>query len=491
MLRTFIALLTISFGLQCQTANPPQYWPQYRGPGGAGVAAGDAPVEFGAKKNLLWSVDSGSGHSSPSIWGDTIYLTSFDAVSKKLELLALDRRNGRFRWRQTVPSTEIEKVHAVSSPATATPVVDGERVYVYFGSSGLFCYDLAGKLVWSSPMPVANVSYGSGTSPILAGDALVLARDDGDHHMLALDRKTGKPLWDVKLEGAMPGSNSAHASPLVWKDQVILHRAGEVGGYNAKDGKRLWWVNIASQGTGTPVIDGDLLFVGAWGNDPELRDPIPDWDTLLQKYDKDSNGTLSENEFPGDLAFSRRIDAGNTPGAVVTFKKFFASLDMNKDGQLSKNEWELILKMITQLPAGHTGLLALRLGGENDVTKSNVVWKDQHAVPEVPVPLAYKGRVYTVTNGGIVSVFEEASGKLLHRSRLGAGGLYYASPVAAGGHVYFASGEGVVTVIRDGDKLEFVAHNDLGEPIYATPAIVDSKLYVRSSAHLYAFGTMN
>ena len=338
-------------------------------------------------------------------------------------------------------------------------------------------------------MPVAKVDFGSGTSPVLAGDTLVLARDDGDHHMLALESKTGKPLWDVKLSAGMLGSTDGHASPLVWRDQIILHRAGEVGGYSAKDGTRLWWVNVGSQGTGTPVIDGDMLFVGAWGgSDPDLRDPIPDWETLLKKYDKDGNGMLSEEEFPGDLAVARRVDAGTTPGAVVTFKKFFAMIDMNKDGQVSKEEWEFVSKMVTQPPPVPSGLLAIRLGGEKDVTKSSVVWQEQRAVPEVPVPLVYKGRVYTVTNGGIVSVFEEASGKLVYRSRLGAGGLYYASPVAAGGHVYFASGEGVVTVIRAGDKLEAVSRNDFGEPIFATPAIVDAKFYLRTTSHLYAFG---
>ena len=315
-----------------------------------------------------------------------------------------------------------------------------------------------------------------------------LPRDDGDHHMLALDCKTGKTLWDVKLNSGMPGPFAGHASPLVWKDQIILHRPGEVGGYSVRDGTRLWWVNVGSQGTGTPVIDGDLLFVGAWGDNPDLRDPIPDWDTLLQKYDKDGNGMLSKDEFPGDLAIARRVDAGTTPGAVVTFKQFFAMLDMNKDGQLSKAEWEFVSTMVTQAPPMPSGLLAIRLGGEKDVTTSNVLWKEQRAVPEVPVPLVYKDRVYTVTNGGIVSVFEKASGKLIYRSRLGAGGLYYSSPVAAGGHVYFASGEGVVTVIRAGDKLEVMVHNDFNEPILATPAIVDGKVYVRTIGHLYAFG---
>jgi outer membrane protein assembly factor BamB len=477
----FLAILAASCGEAAE-------WPQYRGPAGSGVAAGVAPVEFGPHTNLLWSAATASGHSSPSIWGDKLYLTTFDAAGPKLELVALDRAKGGVRWRQTIPAQQIEKVHAVSSPATATPVVDGERVYVYFGSAGLYCYDLAGKLVWSVPMPTASVSFGSGTSPVLAGDALVLVLDHGDRRMLALDRKTGKQLWEVKLASGMNSGFAGHATPLVWKDQVILHRAGEVGGYSLKDGSRLWWVSVYSQGTGTPVIHGDTLFVGAWGNDPDLKDPVPSWEELLQKYDKDSNGTLSATEFPADLAVARRVDAGNTPGAIVTFKQFFGLIDMNKDGQIAKNEWEFVLKMIVNAPPVPSGLLAIRLGGEKDVTKSNVVWREERAVPEVPVPLVYRDRVYTVTNGGIVSVFDEASGKLIYRARLGAGGLYYSSPVAAGDYVYFASGEGMLTAIRAGDKLEVAARNDFGEPIFATPAIMEGKMYVRTAGHLYACG---
>ena len=124
-------------------------WPQYRGPGGSGIASAAAPVEFGLKRNLLWSADVPHGHSSPSIWNDHIFLTAFEKGARKLEVLALDRRDGKIRWRHTVPAREIEKIHAVSSPATATPVTDGERVYVYFGSAGVFCFDFDGKPLWS------------------------------------------------------------------------------------------------------------------------------------------------------------------------------------------------------------------------------------------------------------------------------------------------------------------------------------------------------
>lgn len=464
--KTVLALLAIVWPASAETR-----WPQYRGPLGAGISDSAAVVEFGPKKNLLWSAALPSGHSSPSVWDDHLFLTSFDAGSKKLELLAFDRRNGRLRWRQEIPATKIETVHAVSSPATATPIADGERVYVYFGSAGLFCYGFDGKLVWSKPMPAADVSFGSGTSPVLVDEALVLARDDGDRHIIALERKTGKDLWRVKLEG---GGNAGHATPVVWNGQIILHRPGEVAAFDVRNGSRPWTLKIASQGTGTPVIHGDRLFVGAWGQEADLRDPVPDWSALIAKYDKDGNGEVSNGEFPDDLAFSRRIDGDKIPGAVITYKRFFGMLDGDKNRQLSKSEWETVLKFVLQPPQAPHGLLAVRLGA-----KQEVAWMEERAVPEVPVPLVYRDRVYTVTNGGIVSILDEATGKLIHRGRLGAAGMYYSSPVAAGDNVYFSSGDGMITVVRAGDKLDVAARNDLGEPIFATPAILDGRVYVQ------------
>jgi outer membrane protein assembly factor BamB len=224
--RIVLALIAVALPLGAESAN----WAQYRGTGGAGVSDVAAPVEFGPKQNVLWVSEAQSGHSSSSIWGGRIFLTTFDKGSKKLEAIAYDGRNGRTLWRQAAPAAEIEKVHAVSSPATATPIVDGERVYIYFGSAGLFCYDLDGKLVWSSPMPVANVGFGSGVSPVLVEDSLILARDDGDRHMLALERKTGRIRWDVKLGGASGGPPfNGHSTPAIWKDQIILHRPHEGG----------------------------------------------------------------------------------------------------------------------------------------------------------------------------------------------------------------------------------------------------------------------
>ena len=152
------------------------------------------------------------------------------------------------------------------------------------------------------------------------------------------------------------------------------------------------------------------------------KNPLPDWETLVKKYDKDGNGELSKDEFPDDLALIRRLDSGNAPsGAIVTVKMFFdRMLDTDKNNQVSKSEWEVMLKRRLQPAALPHGLLAVRLAGKKDATQASVAWMEERAVPELPVPLVYRDRVYAVTNGGIVSVFEEATGKLVYRGRRGA-----------------------------------------------------------------------
>jgi len=133
-------------------------------------------------------------------------------------------------------------------------------------------------------------------------------------------------------------------------------------------------------------------------------------------------------------------------------------------------------------------MLAIRPGGKGEVAKDQVAWKEQHALPEVPSPLYYQGRLYVVTNGGIASCYDAQTGKMLYRQRLGTSGFFYASLVAANGNIYAASYNGVVAVFKSGDKCQVLARNNLGEQIAATPALVDGRIYVRTEGHLYAFG---
>src|SRR5204863_2810970 len=111
-------------------------WPQFRGPGGLGIGNDkmSLPSEFGPTKALLWKTELPLGHGSPCIWGDRIFVTGFDPADRKLEVIALNRVSGVIVWRKTVPATEIERVHQISSPATSTRVTNGNRVFGYFGS---------------------------------------------------------------------------------------------------------------------------------------------------------------------------------------------------------------------------------------------------------------------------------------------------------------------------------------------------------------------
>src|SRR5271166_3074339 len=138
-------------------------WPQFRGPGGSGVAEGQKPpVEFGPDKNVKWKVPAPSGFSSPIVAGDKLIITAFE--DGKLFTIAYNRADGKEAWRAHAPAKEIEPYHKTeASPAASTSATDGERIVSYFGSCGLFCYDLAGKELWRYEMPAANTVADFGT----------------------------------------------------------------------------------------------------------------------------------------------------------------------------------------------------------------------------------------------------------------------------------------------------------------------------------------
>jgi outer membrane protein assembly factor BamB len=238
----------------------------------------------------------------------------------------------------------------------------------------------------------------------------------------------------------------------------------------------------------TPVVGDGRLYAATYmlGAEADERVPLPTFNELLAKHDADKDGQLGKAEFPQDLTVVRRPEAVGVPGADVKLHPFFDQLDMTKDGKVSRFEWGLV-SMAAGRKVEH-GVLAIKPGGTGDVTRTHVLWREPKAVPEVPSPLYYRQRVYTVRDGGLVSCLDAATGKLHYRERLGPGGAYFSSPVAGDGKVYATSGRGVVTVFAAGDTFRVLARNDLGEPVVATPAVADGKLYVRTENHLYAFG---
>jgi outer membrane protein assembly factor BamB len=463
-------------------------WPQFRGPGGEGTAPDGVkfPTSFGPDRNVLWKTPLPAGLSSPCVWGERIFLTGFDAKTRKLETLCLDRKSGKVLWRREASAKAIERINGSNSPAAATVATDGERVFAYFGSCGLLCYDLAGNEQWKKDVPAASTRFGSATSPVVAGDVVLLKCQGGRSSLLALKARTGDVLWKKDWAGGDVG----YSLPLVYRGkdatEVIVHGEMGIRAYDLKDGKERWTIGgMRCQAVPTPIAaEGLLYFVVQFaGGDLDDKLKIPSFDELLKKYDKNKDGKLSREEVKDVVLYSRD---GVTKEGDIKLGSFFGMVDLNRDGYISRFEWGLV-STVSMVAPSNNSVLAVRPGGKGNVTYTHVAWRDRNSLPEVASPLVYRGRLYLIKDGGILSCLEAKKGKLLFRKRLGSVALYHASPVAADGKVYVASARGVVLVLRAADKLEVLARNDLKEAIRATPAAVGGVLYVRTEGHLYAF----
>lgn len=484
-----VSLVVLALGASLSFAQTPPSWPRFRGGNGAGIAreATPLPVHFGPERGVLWKTAVPFGLSSPCVWGDRIFLTGHDAKSGKLETLCLERQTGAILWRRPAPADKIEKVYKVNSPASATPTTDGRRVYVSFGSYGLLCYDFDGKEVWRRPLPTPRTSFGSATSPVVVEGLLLLNGQGKDLHLMALNPNTGETVWTT--EGTPFPSD--YPVPLLWKQaertEVIVPGRGGMLSYDLKNGKRLWWVpGLSPEADSSPIVAEGLLFVCSHlpGGDPDLRMKLPPFEELLKSHDKDKDGKLARSEIPMDLVIFSR--GGKEGVGEIRLHQMYWLFDRNKDGMIDQQEWAAQ----SQTPFNNS-LLAIRPGGSGDISKTHIAWQAKRGIPEVPSPLYYKGRIYLVRNGGILTCLEAKSGKELYQARLNAEGMFYSSPVAGDGKVYVASDSGVVVVLRASERHEVLAENDLGESLRATPALVDGVIYVRTAGHLYAFGKSN
>jgi outer membrane protein assembly factor BamB len=467
-------ILTVAFlfaSLPAVAENP--NWPRFRGADGSGAADSQKPpIEFGPDKNVLWQTATPSGPSSPCVWGTRIFLTAYD--NAKLWTLCIDRATGKEQWRRDAGAEKIEAfLSGQGSPAAATPATDGERVVVYFGSCGLIAYDFEGKELWRHSLPVAetNNDFGSGTSPIVSDGLVILVRDlKSDSAVLALDAASGKQVWKT----ARPGMATGYSTPAVWKHDGVTEIVAPGGlamkAYDLRTGTERWIVrDLPAVNCGSPVASDGMLYFAGWS--PAGEDaPMPSFDDML-KADANGDGKLSESE------------------AEKTFLKgFFKANDTDKDGFITRVEWDT---MINYLKRGKNRLVAVKPGGSGDITTSHVVWEKSKGLPYVPSPLLYRGEVFIIKDGGIASCYDAATGAPKYeQKRLGVDGQFYASPVAANGHIYLLSLAGKVATVLSGEKPDLVWRADFGERIAATPAIADDTLFVRTESKLFAFKTV-
>ena len=469
-------------------------WPQFHGPDGLGIASDNQtyPTELNVSRNLLWKIEVPTGNSSPCIWGRNIFITAYS--NKKLETICIDRVKGEIKWRKSVGPEKIQNIHGSNSQASSTPACDGERVYAYFGSYGLVVYDLEGNEIWKKPLPVPEKTHGSAASPILAGDLLIINCDQNkDACLLAFDKNTGKQIWKSKRPKEATNSWS---TPVLWKHEdikeLVVSGGHKLIAYDLRDGSERWWVQgLPLETASTPVYTDEKLFVSGTvaGNmltgDPVNPVELPDFKDLIERYDMDGDNGLSKEEIPDLLVVNYIIGPS---GAGV--RDMFSSVDSDKDGVINETEWTRISKTVkenTQPRGDLDTLLAVSPGGSGDASRSHIEWKVYEGISQVSSPLIYKGRLYLIKHGGNITCYNANTGKKIYGDKTGARAYYFASPVAADNKLYLCSLIGDVIVIQAGNTFKVLSHNKLGEDIFATPALVEGNVYLRTEKNMYAF----
>ena len=258
-------------------------WPQFRGPTGQGLSAAvNVPVDWNATTHVAWKVEvPGRGWSSPILSKGRIYLTTaLDGTDTTLHALCLDAANGHTLWDTEVfqpDAGSARAMHAKNSPASSTPIVAGERLYVHFGHMGTAALDLAGKILWRQNSLKYPPVHGAGGSAILVNDALVFSCDgERDPFVAALDAGTGAIRWKTPRNSPAKKQFS-FSTPLAITargvEQIVSPGSGLVAGYDVRDGRELWRVGYGEgySVVPRPVFAHGLLFVSSSFDSPVLH----------------------------------------------------------------------------------------------------------------------------------------------------------------------------------------------------------------------------
>jgi outer membrane protein assembly factor BamB len=288
-----------------------QNWPQFRGPEAAGVGGSkDLQLDTVAWKTPI----PGLAHSSPIVWGDRLFVTtaistdphatfrrgfngdgnaSADMSVQQWKLLCLDRQTGKILWdRIAYEGVPKEKRHMKSTYASSTPVTDGKVVVAFFGSQGIYAYDLKGKLLWKRDLGhidagaynAPELEWGTASSPIIHQDLVIIQCDQHkDSFLMALSRTTGETVWKTSRD-ELP----SWGTPAVIGKELVTNSSNFVRGYDPSTGKELWRVGGSSQITVPTPIYSDGVIVVASGRRPEA--PIfairPGGEVLWQKQQR-------------------------------------------------------------------------------------------------------------------------------------------------------------------------------------------------------------
>jgi len=463
-------------------------WPQFRGPDGTGLSPEEKlPAEWAKDKNVLWKAKvPGYAWSSPVVWGDKVFVTTAvsdkqtkpragfggggfgrpedmpenpkgerpkdrpkdrpggfppggrggarkppDAVYK-WEVYCLDRGTGKVLWHQVAAEKKPTiLIQSSNTYASETPVTDGERVYAYFGMTGVWCFDFTGKLVWSKDLGSYSMmmGFGTGSSPALDGERLFIQCDNEEKSFLvALDKKTGKELWRANRE-----ERSSWSTPFVWRNKQrteVVCCGQRVRSYDPATGKVLWELG------GMGGKEGRAAGPGGPGG-------------------------------PGGRG-GNRADA--TPVASDEMIYFGCS------GSFSSGP-------LFAVKAGASGDITLK---EGSTSNEGVAWSRGDAGPSMASPLLYDGNLYVLEQRRMLSCFDARTGKDAYRKeRLPGAKSFTSSPWAYDGKIFCLDEDGQTFVVQAGPAFKLLGKNKLDEMFWSSPAISSGALFLRGTDHLY------
>ena len=442
--RSVVAALIVS--LISAAAFGDDNWPQFRGHGGLGIGSGNPPIEWDTQTehNVSWKTPiPGLGHSAPIVWGERVFLTTAvnsdtdnpavetgwsggagesakDTGQWTWQVVCLQLGTGKILWTKAARVGEPAiKRHLKASHANCTPATDGMFVIAFFGSEGLYCFDIDGQLIWkhdfgkllSGPYDAPELEWGFASSPIIHNGHVIVQCDCLNASFVAiLDIKTGREIRRIDRAGEV----ATWSTPLVVttedRQQIVCNGYHQMAGYDLKTGARIWHLN---NGGDVPV--------------------------------------------PTPLFANGLIYLTNGHGRSPTY-----AIQPTATGDLTPTD------------------------DESQIKNSGLAWWQSRDGSYMPTPLVKDGLLYTCNDNGRLTVRDAMTGELIYHQRVGTGSrTYSASAVAAGGHIYFVSEQGEITVIEEGNAFKKVASNDMGEVVMASPAISGDRLLIRTVGNLY------
>jgi outer membrane protein assembly factor BamB len=401
-------------------------WPAWRGPSGDGVSTERGlPTRWDRETNVFWRVPLPEpGNSTPVVWGERVFLTQ--AVGERRTLMCFHRADGRLLWERGVETRGREPTHETNPYCPSSPVTDGERVIAWFGSDGLFCYDLDGNEQWRRDDLGRQVHiWGGGSSPVIHGGSCFLNFGPGETtYLLAVDKTTGRTLWKRDEE-------TGYGKP----------PTADVQGGEGGEG-------------------GPATFIGSWSTPKVVRVDGADqllmsWPRRLAGYDPATGDEVWTCSGLNPLCYTSPIDSG---GVVVTMGGFQGSA------------------------------MAVRAGGSGDVTADRRVWHTGRTRQRIGSGVIHDGHVYIHNDPGIAECIELATGKVVWEERMPATvatGQNWSSVMLADGLCYTVTQGGDCFVFKASPQFQVVSVNPLGERSNSSVVPSDGALFIRTHEALW------